>query len=65
MNAVPITFSHCVAIEGDYYMIASKPDALGADEKFTRIFYFDAQAASTWRHTDIAAFRAKMSSQLE
>ena len=56
MNAVPITFSHCVAIEGDYYMIASKPDALGADEKFTRIFYFDAQAASTWRHTDIAAF---------
>ncbi|MEA9822354.1 hypothetical protein VDF98_03725 [Xanthomonas campestris pv. raphani] len=58
MNAVPITFSHCIAIESDYYMIASKPDALDASEEFTRLFYFDAQAPNTWRHTDTPYFTA-------
>ncbi|MDA8446989.1 hypothetical protein [Paracidovorax valerianellae] len=56
MNAAPVTFSHCAAIESDYYMIAAKPDALDAEEEFTRIFYFDAQAASAWRHTDLPSF---------
>jgi len=57
MNAIPITFNKCAAIEDDYFMIASKPDGIDDSSEFTRIFYFDDQApGNKWRHSDIPYF---------
>lgn len=54
MHTQPITFTHCLAIEGDYHMFAARPGGLDEDAEFSRIFYFDAQMPSDpWRHTDV------------
>ncbi|WP_320200637.1 hypothetical protein RMR16_024775 (plasmid) [Agrobacterium sp. rho-13.3] len=56
MEAVPITFGTCVAIEDDYYLISAKPDVLDADQELARLFFFDATLPDGWRYVDISDF---------
>ena len=52
----PVRFQAACAIESDYVFIAAKPESLDEDQAFTRIFYFDQQNATPWRHVDIPDF---------
>ena len=52
----PVRFQAACAIESDYVFVAAKPESLDEDQAFTRIFYFDQQNATPWRHVDIPDF---------